>query len=106
MDDRVFAEYADVLRRRPFRRYFSLAEAETLLDFLSSDSERIVATVLISTLPDAGDIPFLETALSAEAPLVTGNLKHFPAHLCQGCPIFTPRRFIEEFFGPGTDPGK
>jgi predicted nucleic acid-binding protein len=37
----------------------------------------------------------LEVALAAQAAgLVTGNKVNFPADLCQGLPVFSPREFL------------
>jgi predicted nucleic acid-binding protein len=42
-------------------------------------------------LPDESDRAFLESALSAEAYLVTGNIKHFPGFDF----VVTPAEFIK-----------
>jgi predicted nucleic acid-binding protein len=42
-------------------------------------------------LPDEGDRAFLESALNAEAYLVTGNTKHFP----ELDKVVTPAEFIK-----------
>ena len=50
-------------------------------------------------MPDAGDQPFLEVAVAANAAfLVTGNLKHFPAGGRNGVRIVSPREFLEAGF--------
>ncbi len=77
VDDRILAEYFEVLRRPAFG--FSPANVTSLLEFLDAASERVQAFAL-PALPDPGDQPFLEVAVTGHADaLVTGNLRHFPA---------------------------
>ncbi len=95
VDDRILAEYADVLGREHLRGYFPKGAARDIMEFLRHDSERVVCTVPIRHLPDPGDIPFLEVALAADVPLITGNKRHFPAALVQSCRILTPREFVD-----------
>ena len=94
VDDRILAEYADVLRRPYFRKYFSLSEADAMLDFLRHASQYVVCTMLADDLSDPGDTPFLEAALTAGVPLVTGNTRHFPSDRRRGCRVCTPRQFL------------
>lgn len=94
VDDRILAEYAAVLRRPYFRRYFTSIQVEHVLEFLHRASHRVVCDVVVRDLPDPADLPFLETALSAQVPLVTGNIKHFPEPQARGHTILTPRDFI------------
>ena len=86
-----------MLRRDELRRYFSIEEAEIILDFLQHGSRHVVCSAVASGLPDRGDLPFLETALTAAAPLVTGNKRHYPEVHRRSCRVFTPAEFIEEF---------
>ncbi len=95
IDDRILSEYVCVLRRPYFERYFSRTDREHLIEYLTKNSEYTVATVRVSGLPDPSDAPFLETALTADVPLVTGNRKHFPSDLCKECAIYSPAEFIQ-----------
>jgi uncharacterized protein len=95
VDDRILAEYADVLGREYLRHYFPEDAARDVMEFLRHDSELVICTVVIRHLPDPGDIPFLEVALAAGAPLITGNKRHFPAALARSCRILTPREFVD-----------
>jgi len=99
VDDRILAEYTDVLRRDCFRRYFSDPAREDVLEYLTKNSQYIASSVVAPDLPDPGDVPFLEVALSAKVVLVTGNMKHFPADKTEGCRILVPTDFITEFKG-------
>jgi putative PIN family toxin of toxin-antitoxin system len=94
VDDRILDEYDDVLRRDYLRRYFSAAEAESILDFVQHASHRVACSVVAADLPDPGDVPFLETALTVSAPLVTGNKRHFPAKKSRGAEVLTPAEFL------------
>ena len=94
VDDRILTEYRSVLLGRRLRKWIGEADARDLLTFLFLDSEQMVATVFVQGLPDPGDCPFLEVAITANIPLVTENQKHFPEHLCRGHPMVTPAEFI------------
>lgn len=97
VDDRILAEYSDVLRRPCLHRFFSDSARGDVLEYLSRNSEYIASSVVVVELPDTGDIPFLEVALSAKVSLVTGNVKHFPPDKTKGCRILTPTEFITQF---------
>jgi predicted nucleic acid-binding protein len=48
------------------------------------------------SLPDPGDEPFLEVALSARvAAIVTGNKRHFPKRNYEGVRILSPAEFLK-----------
>ena len=88
-DDRMFQEYAQVLRRVRFG--FSTSVVEMFLEFPGTDEEHLVARPLPPFGPDPSDQPFLEVAVSGEADLlVTGNRKHFPQHGPRGLRIVAP----------------
>lgn len=94
VDDRILAEYTAVLKRRKFRAYFTLQEVRDILMFLEQNTHYMVATTVISDLPDLKDIPFLEVALAADIPLVTGNIDHFPAAARRSAEVVTPASFV------------
>jgi len=96
VDDRILAEYQSVLLGKRLRKWVAEEDARDLIAFLSLDADRIAPTVHVEGLPDPGDVPFLEVALTANVPLVTGNLKHFPGCLCHGHRIVSPADFIRE----------
>lgn len=97
IDDRILDEYADVLGRKRMERHISALERKELMDFLAHDSCRISCARVVKNLPDPGDIAFLETALTMNVILVTGNVRHYPRHLTQDCRILTPRQFIDTY---------
>ena len=94
VDDRILAEYTAVLKRRKFRPYFTLQEVRDILMFLEQNTQYMVTTTVIGDLPDLKDIPFLEVALAADAPLVTGNIDHFPAAARRSVEVVTPASFV------------
>jgi putative PIN family toxin of toxin-antitoxin system len=98
IDDRIFSEYSDVLRRKYFLRYFEESEREDVVDYISKNSYYTSTRVVVHNMPDEGDVPFLEIALSENIPLVTGNLKHYPKRLTKGCIVLSPRQFINEYY--------
>lgn len=95
VDDRILSEYQSVLLGRRLRKWVSEEDARDLLAFLFLDSERVVSTAHIKGLPDPGDVPFLEVAMTARVPLVTGNVKHFSEQLCHGHSVMTPAEFMQ-----------
>jgi len=101
VDDRVLSEYTDVLRRKYFLRYFRKSEREDVIEYLTKNSHYTLSQIVAQDIPDEGDIPFLEIALSEEAPLVTGNLKHYPERARMGCNVLSPRQFVDQFFSIG-----
>jgi len=74
----ILCGYADVLHRKEFP--FAKADVDALLGFLQKKG--IAATFTASTVPfaDESDRIFYDVAVSNKIPLVTGNLRHFPAH--------------------------
>ncbi len=98
VDDRILAEYEDVLRRERFERYFPPSARQDVIEFLRAESHCIACSVVVETLPDGGDIPFLETALTEKVPLVTGNTKHFPRELRGGCVVLSPAELLRRHF--------
>ena len=98
IDDRIVAEYTDVLRRGYFLRYFEKSEREDVIEYLLKNSFYTTTSMVISNMPDKGDIPFLEIALSESVPLVTGNLKHYPKRVKKDCIVLSPRQFMNEYF--------
>ena len=92
-DGRILEEYHDVLARP--RLGLESADVETVLARLASNGIRVAPRPVDTVLPDPDDQPFLEVALAAEADyLVTGNQRHFPADLCRGIAVVTPRGFV------------
>lgn len=98
VDDRILAEYTDVLAREELQRYFTPADRGDILEFLHKTAEHAAAQTVITGLPDPDDGPFLEIALAAEAPLVTGNKKHFPPDKRRGTLVLSPAEFLTRFF--------
>jgi len=96
-DERILREYADVLRRPRLAPYFAGTEVKHILEYVQGNSERIVPTRRITGLPGSADAPFLEVALAADALLVTGNTKHFPARQRHGVRVESPAVFMSRF---------
>lgn len=98
LDERIFAEYREVLSRNVFG--FDPERVESLLLQIKATGMFVVAQPLPRHLPDPDDQAFLEVAIAAEADfLVTGNLRDFPAPLRQGVAVVSPREFIEALRG-------
>ena len=97
LDDRIMAEYAEVLARPVFR--LPVAEVELVLAAIRARSFWVEAAAqhLARDLPDPDDAPFLECALAAGVPLVTGNLRHFPKSVAGNARVITPAQFLARF---------
>jgi putative PIN family toxin of toxin-antitoxin system len=91
VDDRILAEYQEVLARPKFS--FDESHQRAVLNRLSWVSEHVVARPLSVELPDPDDTVFLEVAIEGAADvLVTGNSRHFPGEL--GVAVETPSQFL------------
>lgn len=95
MDDRILAEYREVLARPKFG--FAPEDAATLLDFLQAEGDHVVALPLLVELRDADDLPFLEVATQAGAVPVTGNRSHYAGAAGAEPTILTPREFLHRW---------
>jgi putative PIN family toxin of toxin-antitoxin system len=95
-DQRLLAEYGEVLKRPTFD-----FPEETIQDFLAQiegEGLLISSVPLPFSLPDPDDEPFLEVALSAHAKtLITGNKRHFPKKAYGKTKILSPTEFLELF---------
>jgi len=91
-DARVLSEYRAVLLRPKFG--LTAGVVEPFLEQVEDGGFLAAAAPLRRRLPDRGDEPFLEVALAADATLVTGNLRHFPAALRAGADVLAPAAFV------------
>jgi putative PIN family toxin of toxin-antitoxin system len=95
LDDRVAAEYAEVLARPRFR--LPSAEVAVVLGAIVAAAFRVEvrAEDAARRLPDPTDAPFLECARAADAPLVTGNLRHYPRAAAPDIHVLTPAQYVD-----------
>lgn len=94
LDERILAEYREVLARR--RLKIPDAAAASLLSAVADKGHRVSAPRTQAQLPDPKDKMFLEVALACQADyLVTGNLKDFPADKTKGVTVVSPREFLD-----------
>ncbi len=94
VDDRVLGEYGDVLFRERMRRWITIEDARNIMSFMVENTEYVVSNTSVLNLPDEGDASFIEAAITAAAPLFTGNHKHFPESLCRGHPVLSLSKFL------------
>jgi putative PIN family toxin of toxin-antitoxin system len=93
-DYRLISEYRDVLNRPRFN--LPKEAVETFLAQVEQEGFLVSAKPLKFSLPDPGDEPFLEVALSARvAAIVTGNKRHFPKRNYEGIRILSPAEFLK-----------
>lgn len=89
LDGRIFSEYADVMRRDRFS--FPEDAVNEIITFIEREGIFISPVPLTCTVPDPGDLPFIEVSRHADVPVVTGNLRHFRA---SGAQVMTPVQFL------------
>ena len=76
-DYRILTEYREVLSRPKFK--FSSWQVNFLLETFEKDGISVIANALVDVpFIDESDKKFYEVAKFCNAPLVTGNLKHYP----------------------------
>lgn len=93
-DARLLSEFREVLLRSKFGLSASLVDS--FLEQVEADGFLASAVPLAHPLPDPDDEPFLEIAIAASAPLITGNMRHFPAVLRSSAALFSPAAFVEK----------
>src|ERR1035438_7836735 len=100
LDDRIMAEYDEVLKRPQFG--LPVSEVNLVLVAIRAHAFWIeaAATHTVSGLPDPDDAPFLECASAAGVPLVTGNVRHFPKSAANDVTVITPAQFVAFFSRP------
>lgn len=90
----ILAEYEIVLRRERFG--FDPELVEELLRELNAAAEFVSTPTVQEDLPDEGDRPFIECAVSGAADcIVTGNKRHFPPNVRHGARVLSPAEFLD-----------
>jgi predicted nucleic acid-binding protein len=95
LDAGIRAEYEDVLRRPEL----SLApeRVAAVLDVIDAFGLEAVVPPWPEPVPDPDVAPFLAMAAWVGCPLVTGNMRHFPAKAREGVVVLPPRQLVERF---------
>ena len=95
MDERILAEYRDVLTRGSLK--LDGERVDAVLEFIEANGESVLSEALGVELPDAADTMFVEAASAAGADcVVTGSRRHFPAELLVDSRVLVPREFVDE----------
>ena len=89
LDARIFNEYSDVLHRKKFS--FPEDAVNEIISFIRREGMFISPVPVTCTVPDPGDLPFIEVSLHANVPVVTGNIRHFNG---SGAIVMTPVQFL------------
>ena len=99
LDDRIVAEYDEVLKRHQFG--LPVSEVNLVLAAIRARSFWVEAEAarMVRGLPDPDDAPFLECALEAGVPLIAGNLRHFPKSAVKDVIVITPAQFVTSVRG-------
>ena len=89
----IMAEYSAVLNRPKLR--LPAADVAALLELIGLQARWVQITPYPSALqlPDPADWPFIACAMAAACPVITGNVKHFPAGL--GVDVMTVRGWVD-----------
>lgn len=98
INDRIWDEYEEVLRRPAFG--FDPRDVENFLKRLRDHAIHAPSArvkIRAQALPDPDDAPFLECAMALDAPLITGNLKHYPRSLTRGVDVLSPAAYLRRF---------
>ncbi len=101
-DDRIMAEYEEVLHRPKFAAAVSQREIRDLLGYMARTGVHVLAGPVKHTVdlaPDPDDLPFVEAAVAGRADfIITGNLTHFSFFEGNsfGIRLISPRQFYEE----------
>jgi putative PIN family toxin of toxin-antitoxin system len=95
-DDRVMAEYEEVLTREPFS--FPRRQVAALLDHIRLTGTPVSPSPLpAGRYPDATDLPFAEVALAAHVSIVvSGNRAHFKFLSSHAIRVLSPPDFLDE----------
>lgn len=90
--DDILAEYHAVLRRPRLR--LQPGHVADLLGLVAQTAEWVPVLPYsgLPPLPDPSDWPFIAAARLGDCPLITGNLKHFPARL--GVRVVSAREWV------------
>jgi predicted nucleic acid-binding protein len=75
LDARIFTEYSAVLKREKFS--FPAGAINEIMGFIQREGVFTSPIPITCTLPDHGDLPFIEVSCHAKIPIVTGNIRHF-----------------------------
>ncbi len=103
LDDRVFAEYEEVLARPSLG--LPQDEVRIVLDAIRRHAHPVDAAAdeAVDELPDPDDAPFLVCARAVGVVLVTGNLRHFPGRIARDVQILTPAAYVKRLQNILTD---
>lgn len=94
LDQRIFLEYEEVLRRKKFS--FATNLIADVLDFIRSESEFLNAQPSDLSFKDKSDLKFAEVFLTSDADfLVTGNLGDFRQLQTKG--LASPAEFLRRY---------
>jgi predicted nucleic acid-binding protein len=94
-DAAIFSEYEDVLRRHELA--LAPTRVSALLEVLDRFGFEVTVPPWPEPLPDPDDEPFLAVAAWVGCPLVTGNLRHYPARARGRVTVLSPRQFLDNF---------
>jgi hypothetical protein len=62
-----------------------------ILHFIQKEGIFLPPRPVSCFVPDPGDLPFIEVALHAQVPVVTGNARHFTV---TGVTVMTPAEYL------------
>jgi len=91
--DVTLSEYRHVIRYSQFRKRFTVADGDAVVDLLEDEGERAeIYTRLITPIPDEEDTCFAELVVEGRADVLITTDKGYPPWL--GVPICTPKEWL------------
>ncbi len=95
LDDRIISEYERVLHYPQLN--LPHAEVAILIERICRTGTNVVTEPKYADLrlPHKDDLPFAQCALTATAPLVTGNVRHFPSSVMGSVPVVSPGEYVQ-----------
>ena len=102
VDDRILAEYTEILHPPRPSRYFGSSDLGQILDYLHTGNLYVLARQHIIYLPDQSNAPFVEVAMAAKVPLITGNIRHYPDVWRQECTVLEPAVFLTDWLAKNS----
>jgi predicted nucleic acid-binding protein len=93
--DEILLEYVYVLGRRELK--LRRDDIDLLIEEIQARGISVATVPWPVTVPDPSDSTFLAAALTGQAMLVTGNMRHYPPSVRLGVEVMSPRTFVDQY---------
>ncbi|MTV39577.1 putative toxin-antitoxin system toxin component, PIN family [Duganella radicis] len=93
--EETWAEFAEVIARKKFDRYFPDASRIEFMLMMARSSKFLNVSITISDCADPKDNKFLELAMEAESPIIVSGDNHLlDMHPYRGISVLAPAEFL------------